>query len=111
MVKAFLIVSAIIALIAVALGGAYISGALDKVIELVGIYLFKAKAKAEEKKLEAQGLKEGEDFFKGESHLEQVCCYLVYVLTFIGIGELKGNQQANEVKEGLGGIGGLKKNF
>ena len=61
-----LIVSAIVALIAVALGAAYMSGALDPVIEQIGIYLFKAEAKAEEKKLEAQGLKEGEDFFKGK---------------------------------------------
>jgi hypothetical protein len=66
--NALLIVSAIVALIAVALGAAYMSGALNPVIEKIGIYLFKAKAKAEEKKLEAQGLKEGEDFFKGKSN-------------------------------------------
>jgi hypothetical protein len=65
--NALLIVSAIVALIAVALGAAYMSGALNPVIEKIGVYLFKAKAKAEEKKLEAQGLKEGEDFFKGKS--------------------------------------------
>ena len=61
-----LIVSAIVALIAVALGAAYMSGALNPVIEKIGAYLFKAEAKAEEKKLEAQGLKEGEDFFAGK---------------------------------------------
>ena len=73
MIKALLIVSAIVAVIAVALGGAYMSGALDQVIEKIGVYLFKAKAKAEEKKLQAQGLKEGEDFFKGELPQEPVC--------------------------------------
>ncbi|KAG0646759.1 hypothetical protein D0Z07_6114 [Hyphodiscus hymeniophilus] len=84
------IISAIVALIAVALGAAYTTGALDPVIEKIGVYFFKAEAKAEEKKLEAQGLKEGQDFFKGE---------------------LKGNQQASEVQEGIGALGGLKKGF
>ena len=66
MVSAILIVSIIIAIVAVALGGAYMTGMLDQVIEQIGIYLFKAEAKAEKKKLEAQGLKEGEDFFEGK---------------------------------------------
>lgn len=66
MVNAYLIVSAIIAIIAVALGAAYTSGALDPVIEQIGIFLFKAKAEAEKKKLQAQGMKEGEDFVSGE---------------------------------------------
>jgi len=82
-----LVVSAIVAFIAIALGGAYLSGALDPVIEQIGIYFFKAKAKAEEKKLQAQGLKEGEDFLKSD---------------------LNGNQQADDVKKNLGNIGGLK---
>ena len=73
MVNAFLIVSAVIAIIAVALGVAYMSGALDPVIKRIGIYLFKAEAKAEEKKLQAQGLKEGENFLKGELPQELVC--------------------------------------
>ena len=60
-----LIVSAIVAFIAIALGAAYMSGALNPAIEKIGVYFFKAEAKAEEKKLETQGLKEGEDFFKG----------------------------------------------
>jgi hypothetical protein len=66
MVSAILIVSIVIAVVAAALGGAYMAGMLDQVIEKIGIYLFKAEAKAEKKKLEAQGLKEGEDFFEGE---------------------------------------------
>jgi hypothetical protein len=66
MVSALLIISIIVAAIAVAIGGVYMSGMLDQVIEKIGIYFFKAKAKAEEKKLEAQGLKEGQDFFKGK---------------------------------------------
>jgi hypothetical protein len=66
MVSIPLIISMVIAAIAVGLGGAYMAGRLDKVIEQIGIYLFKAEAKAEKKKLEAQGLKEGEDFFEGK---------------------------------------------
>lgn len=65
MVSTSLIISAVVALIAIALGGAYVSGALDPVIEKIGIYFFKAKAGAEAKKLQAQGLKEGQDFVKG----------------------------------------------
>ncbi|KAL3420074.1 hypothetical protein PVAG01_08573 [Phlyctema vagabunda] len=90
MVSALVIVSAVVALIAVALGGAYVSGALDPIIEQIGFYLLKAKGEAEAKKLQAQGLKEGQDFVKGD---------------------LPGNQQANDaVKGGLddvkGGLGG-----
>ena len=66
MVSAYVIVSAIIAIIAVALGVAYTTGAADPLIEQIGIWFFKAKAKAEEKKLEAQGQIEGEDFLKSE---------------------------------------------
>jgi len=66
MVSAYLIISAVVAVIAIALGAAYSSGALDPVIEQIGIFFFKAKAEAEAKKLQAQGLKEGEDFVKGE---------------------------------------------
>jgi len=66
MVSAFIIVSALIAIIAIALGAAYTTGALDPVIEKVAVLLFKAKAEAEAKKLQAQGLKEGEDFVKGK---------------------------------------------
>jgi len=65
MVSAALITAIVFALIAVALGAAYQTGAMDPIIEKVGIYFFKAKAKAEEKKMEAQGMKEGEDFFAG----------------------------------------------
>ena len=69
MVSTYIIVSAIVAVIAIALGGAYVSGAMDPVVEQIGIYFFKAKAQAEAKKLQAQGLKEGEDFIKGEFYL------------------------------------------
>jgi hypothetical protein len=66
MVNAYLsIVPIVIAIIAVALGVAYQTGALNPIIEKIGVYYFKAEAKAEEKKMEAQGLKEGEDFLKG----------------------------------------------
>jgi len=85
MVSAILITSIIVAAIAVGLGAAYMAGMLDQVIEQIGIYLFKAEAKAEKKKLEAQGLKEGEDFAEGD---------------------LKGNKKANDVMQG--GIGELQ---
>jgi F0F1-type ATP synthase membrane subunit b/b' len=65
-----LIVSAVVALIAVALTAAYMSGALNPVIEKIGEYVFKTEAKAEEKKLEARGLKEGQDFLKGKLCLD-----------------------------------------
>ena len=65
MVNTYLIVSAIVAFVAIALGAAYMSGALDPVVEEIGIFFFKAKAEAEAKKLQAQGMKEGQDFFKG----------------------------------------------
>ena len=61
-----LIISAVVAVLAVILGAAYTTGALNPVIEKIGVMFFKAEAKAEEKKLEAQGLKEGEDFFAGK---------------------------------------------
>ena len=41
---------------------AYDQGYLDPVIEKIGVYMFKAKAKAQEKKMQAEGLKRGEDF-------------------------------------------------
>lgn len=62
-----IIIAVVIAIIAVALGGAYTQGYLDPVIEKIGIFLFKAKAEAEKKKLQAEGLKEGEDFLDSRS--------------------------------------------
>ncbi|CAN8103000.1 unnamed protein product [Discula destructiva] len=67
---------------------AYNEGYADPLIEKVGIYMMKAKAEAEAKEMQAEGLKRGEDFLDSE---------------------LKGNQQADEIKSGLGGLGGLKK--
>ncbi|KAB5577866.1 hypothetical protein GE09DRAFT_533904 [Coniochaeta sp. 2T2.1] len=67
---------------------AYQQGYLDPLIEKAGVLVFKAKAVAEAKEMQAEGLKAGEDFVGSQ---------------------LKGNQQADQVKEGLGGIGGLKK--
>lgn len=66
MVSTGLIVSIVMALVAVALGAAYTTGALDPIVEKIGMILFKAEAKAEEKKLEAQGMKEGEDFLSSK---------------------------------------------
>ncbi|WQF80126.1 hypothetical protein CDEST_05140 [Colletotrichum destructivum] len=67
---------------------AYQQGMLDPVIEQVGIMLFKAKAEAEKKKMQAQGMKAGQDFVDGQ---------------------LKGNKQAADVADGIGSLGGLKK--
>jgi hypothetical protein len=69
MANTLLILSAIVAFLAIALGAAYTTGALNPVIEKIGEYFFKAEGKAEEKKLQAQGLKEGQDFLKGMSIL------------------------------------------
>ena len=67
MVSATLITAIIIAVLAVALGGAYTTGALDPIIQKLGVMLFKARAQAEKKKLQAQGMKEGQDFMDGKS--------------------------------------------
>ncbi|KAN0106120.1 hypothetical protein V8E51_008996 [Hyaloscypha variabilis] len=82
------IVPIIIAIIAVALGVAYQTGALDPIIEKIGVYYFKAEAKAEEKKMEAQGMTEGEDFLKGE---------------------ISGNQKADMLNKNLGDMGKIGK--
>jgi transposase len=60
------IIPIVVAIIAVAFGIAYQTGALNPIFEKIGVYYFKAEAKAEEKKMEAQGLKDGEDFLKGK---------------------------------------------
>ena len=65
MVATLYIISAVIAIVAVAMGVAYATGAADPVIQEIGIWFFKAKAEAEAKKLQAQGMKEGQDFMKG----------------------------------------------
>ncbi|PBP28433.1 hypothetical protein BUE80_DR000498 [Diplocarpon rosae] len=88
MVSTYIIISAIVAFIAAALGAAYTAGALDPVIKEIGIFFFKAKAEAEKKKWQAQGMKEGEDFVSDN---------------------LTGNEQANKVANSFGDIGGLKK--
>jgi hypothetical protein len=62
MLTGLLITTVITAVLVAALAGAYRSGALNPYIDQLGVYFFKAKAKAEEKKLQAQGLKEGQDF-------------------------------------------------
>jgi hypothetical protein len=64
-----LIVPIIIAVIAVGLAIAWQSGALDSIKGPILAYLFKAEAKAEEKKLEAEGEKEGRDFLKSEQRI------------------------------------------
>jgi hypothetical protein len=68
------IIPLVVAIIAVALGVAYQNGALNPIFEKIGVYYFKAEAKAEEKKMEAQGLKEGEDFLKGKWRHRFFCC-------------------------------------
>lgn len=67
MVYTSLVISIAIAVLAIALGGAYISGSLDPLIQQLGVLFFEAKAEAEVKKLQAQGLQEGQDFVKGMS--------------------------------------------
>ncbi|KAJ0348733.1 hypothetical protein KNSL1_005321 [Colletotrichum chrysophilum] len=56
-------------IVAVFAGGffAYQQGMLDPIIEQIGVMMFKAKAEAEKKKLQAQGQKAGQDFVDGKS--------------------------------------------
>ncbi|OLN95632.1 hypothetical protein CCHL11_04890 [Colletotrichum chlorophyti] len=77
-------------LVAVFAGGffAYQQGMLDPIVEQIGVLIFKAKAEAEKKKLQAQGQKAGKDFVDDQ---------------------LKGNKQAADVADGIGSFGGLKK--
>jgi len=86
------ILTSLLIALALTAGGyfAYQQGLLDPLIEKVGVLVFKAKAKAEEKEMQAEGMKAGEDFVGSQ---------------------LRGNEQADEVKEGLGSLGGLKKNL
>ncbi|PMD25794.1 hypothetical protein NA56DRAFT_642063 [Hyaloscypha hepaticicola] len=86
--NAYYIIPVVIAFIAIALAFAYQTGALDPIIEKIGVYFFKAEAKAEEKKMEAQGMKEGEDFLKSE---------------------ISGNQKADMLNENIGDMGKIKK--
>lgn len=65
MVSAALIVSIIVAAIAVAIAGAWFAGVFQPLIEKIALYFFKAKAKAEVTALKAQGKKEGVDFLEG----------------------------------------------
>ncbi|OIW28378.1 hypothetical protein CONLIGDRAFT_632645 [Coniochaeta ligniaria NRRL 30616] len=86
------ILTSILIALALTAGGhfAYQQGYLDPLIEKVGVLVFKAKAVAEAKEMQAKGMKAGEDFVGSQ---------------------LKGNEQADEVKQGLGSIGGLKKDL
>lgn len=61
-----IIFSIVFAVFAAAVGAAYTSGALDPVIGEIAKYMFKAKAEAEMKALQAQGLQEGQDFIRGK---------------------------------------------
>jgi hypothetical protein len=60
----FSIISSLLIVLALTAGGyfAYQQGYLDPLIEKVGVLVFKAKAKAEEKEMQAKGMKAGEDF-------------------------------------------------
>ncbi|KAL8285504.1 hypothetical protein RB597_002527 [Gaeumannomyces tritici] len=83
---------------------AYNEGYLDPCIQKIGVYLFKAKAMAEKKKLQAQGQKAGRDFVDSKND-----CIARWLLLFSA--QLDGAQQADQVKAGLGSVGGLKKNL
>jgi hypothetical protein len=58
------ILSSLLIVLALTAGGyfAYQQGYLDPLIEKVGVLLFKAKAVAEAKEMQAKGMKAGEDF-------------------------------------------------
>jgi len=91
-IYSFSLLTSLLVALAVAGGGyfAYQQGYLDPLIEKAGVFVFKAKAAAEAKEMQAEGMKAGEDFVGSQ---------------------LTGNEQAEQVKEGLGSIGGLKKNL
>lgn len=76
MANAYLVTSAVVAVLAMAVGAAYMAGALDLVIERVWMMFFEARAEGEEKKMEVRGMKEGEDFFEG-----MWCCSLEVLLS------------------------------
>ncbi|KDN67896.1 hypothetical protein CSUB01_08103 [Colletotrichum sublineola] len=86
--KSLIVSLAVVVVVFIAGFFAYQQGMLDPVIEQIGIILFKAKAEAEKKKMQAQGMKAGQDFVDGQ---------------------LKGNKQAADVADGVGSFGGLKK--
>lgn len=52
---------------------AYNEGYMDPLIEKVGVFVMKAKAEAEAKEMQAEGLKRGEDFLDCEFRL--LCCF------------------------------------
>ncbi|KAF7896764.1 uncharacterized protein EAF01_009167 [Botrytis porri] len=89
MAETLYVVLATITTIVILVGGAYAMGLLDDYIEDLGVFAFKFKAKAEAKKMGLQEVQEGTDFLASD---------------------LKGNQQAQNVREGKGPIGGLKTN-
>lgn len=82
----------------------------------------KAKAEAEAKQMQAQGLKRGEDFVDCKCTaipalmpVLLLLCVVVAIarwlthLSFSLLADLDGNKQADGIKEGLGSLGGLKK--
>lgn len=60
-----LVVVIVFTIIALILGGIYMSGAADDVVEYFAKQFFKAKAKAEEKALEHAGSEKAQGFLKG----------------------------------------------
>ncbi len=94
--------------------------------------MFKAKAEAEKKTMQSQGMKAGEDFLDCAYILPSSFSCLLAIRPSLPLAspphpsarncpgwtanatvrfpaQLKGSQQADEVKKGLGSIGGLKK--
>ncbi|KAF3921902.1 hypothetical protein ABW20_dc0100923 [Dactylellina cionopaga] len=75
------LVSIVFAFLVAAVGAAYSAGVLDPIIGEIAKYMLKAKAEAEVKGLQSQGLKEGQDFLREE---------------------VPGNQQAADISEKFG---------
>lgn len=63
-VPTYSILTSLLIVLALTAGGyfAYQQGYLDPLIEKVGVLVFKAKAVAEAKEMQAKGMKTGEDF-------------------------------------------------
>lgn len=68
MANAYLVSAATVLVIALALYGAYVAGLFEETEKSIAFYFMKAKAKAEEAKLESLGKVEGVDFAKGTAY-------------------------------------------
>jgi hypothetical protein len=84
----------------------YSAGMLDPIIGRITVYMFKGKALAEQKKLQAQGLKAGKDFVPSDLPGNQQAKQAMddFGETMPPVGETVGNTVGGAVGGTLGGI-------